>query len=97
MPPLSCLNTGFFIGTQDKLFIGQKALIPHALIEVQDSSGFSGKLCITREYPSAMSPWSNGILMQPAPYGTTANGGHQTALVSVAGQISRTPHRESGS
>jgi hypothetical protein len=36
-------------------------------------------------------PGPNGILMQPAPQGATADGGHQARLTNLSRQIRRTP------
>ena len=70
----SGLNAGLFIGRKDKLILLQRLALPDFLVKIQDATGFDGKLGITWEKPASVTPWSNGIFMQPAPNDTSCCG-----------------------
>ena len=88
------MDTGFFIGRKDELIILEEATIPDSFIEIQDSSGFAGKLGITRKDPRPIPPGANGIFMKPAPDGAVADGGNETGLPDLPAQIGHTPARQ---
>ena len=52
----ACLDAGLPIGRQDELVVLEVAAIPDSLIEVQDSSGFAGKLRVTRKNLGMITP-----------------------------------------
>lgn len=85
------LDTGLLIGRQHELIVLQGASIPQPSIKVQDAPGFFGEVRIAGEYPRAMLPRSNRILMEPAPYGALTYGRHKATLPSLPGYIGRTP------
>jgi len=85
------LNAGFFICGDNELIILQRLPFPCAGIQVQNATGFVGKVGIAREDPTAVIPGPNGILMQPAPQRAAADGRHQARLTSLSRQIRRTP------
>ncbi len=88
------LDTGFFISREDEFVILEGTTIPDAFIEVQDSSGFAGKLGIARKDPRPISPGANCILMKPAPYGTVADRSNKAGLPDPPTQIGDTPARQ---
>lgn len=96
MLPLSGLNAGLLVSGENK-FIGFKgSALPNSLIEIEDATGFVGKLRIAGKNPTTMFPGLNGIFMEPAPNGAAANRSHQAGLLSIVGQIGSTPPRQGG-
>jgi len=61
------LNAGLFIGGDHELIVFQRPLFPLAGVEVQYAAGFGGEIRIAGEYPTAVIPRPNRVLMQPAP------------------------------
>ena len=94
MTARSRLDAGFLIGAQDELIILKSTPIPHPVVKVQDSAGLAGEVGIARKDPRPVSPGSDGILMEPAPYGAIADGSDEAALTSFSGQFGHTPSRE---
>jgi hypothetical protein len=66
------LNAGFLICGNNELIVFQGLTFPFAGIQIQHASGFVGKVGIPRENPTPVIPGTDGILMEPAPIGTTA-------------------------
>ncbi len=83
MSPSAILNTGLLIGTQNKLILFEWFPVPNPVIEVENTSGFRGKTRISGENPTAMLPWFDGILIEPAPHCAAADGSYQTRLPDV--------------
>ncbi len=92
--PSPSLDTCLVIGTQNKFIFSQLLALPNPLVEVQDSSCFLGKLRVSGENPGTMLPRLDGILMQPSPYCTTAEGSHQARLAGISGNLRSTPTRK---
>jgi len=90
----SGLNAGFFIGAQNKVFFGKGLSIPEAMIQVQDAARLGCKLRVSRKDPRAVPPRADGVLVQPAPDGAVADGGHQAAILGIATQIRHAPTRQ---
>jgi hypothetical protein len=64
------LNTGLFIRQHHEVISAQWGLLPHALIQVKDTTGLGS---IARENPAAMLPGAQGIVAKPAPQGCAAD------------------------
>src|SRR5690242_5578444 len=94
MEAAACLDAGLFVGREDKFVLVQFLSLPLALVEIQNPTGFEGKLRIAWENPAAMLPRTNGVLMQPSPQRGVAQLGDQTALADVLSQLVQTPARE---
>src|ERR1035438_183004 len=65
----------------------QRLPLPLSLIESQHALRLGLKVRVTRENPTAVLPGPDGIFLQPAPEGSTADAGHQTATDNVPDQI----------
>jgi hypothetical protein len=76
---------------KDKFVVFEGMTVPYSFIEVKNSSCLTGKLRITRKNPRAISPRSNGILMEPTPDCAVTNRGHKTGLPNLSAQIGNTP------
>lgn len=85
------LNAGFFVRGDHELIILQGLPFPCAGIQIENATGFVGKVGIAREDPTAVIPGPNGILMQPAPKCAAADGSHQSRLTNLSRQIRGTP------
>jgi hypothetical protein len=72
----------------------QCAALPLAGIQVQHTTGFGSEIRITRKDPASVIPGANGILMQPAPQSTAADGCHQAALLDLLHQVGGAPAGE---
>ena len=94
MLPFSGLNAGFLISRQDKLIVAELFAVPNPLIKVEDATGFGSEIWISGENPTTMPPRLNSIFMKPAPYGTIADGSHETGLASVSGNVGCAPPRK---
>lgn len=91
---LAGLDGGFLIGGQDELIRAQGLTLPNALVEIQQAAGLGEKVRIAGKQPATMLPGPDGILMEPAPDGGPADGGHQARLTDLSGQIVVAPVRE---
>jgi len=85
------LDAGFLIGRQHELVVFERLPVPHSFIKIQDASRFQGKVGIPREYPRAVSPRADGILVEPSPHGAVADCGHEATLTSLSSQIGDAP------
>ena len=68
--------------------------VPLSFVQVQQPFGLQRKLRVAREDPTAVLPRSDGILVQPTPDGTAADGRHQPRASCLTGQFRRTPAGE---
>lgn len=94
MPPSPSLNAGLLIGTQHKFVLFESPAVPNPVIEIENPASFCGKTGISWENPAAMLPWFDGVLMQPAPYGATADGSYQARLPDIIDNIFSAPARK---
>jgi len=90
----SRLNTGFFVGAQNKLLFPKRLSIPKAMIQIQDAASLGGKQRVSRENPAAVSPRTDSVLVQPAPDGALADGGYQAAPLGITAQVRYAPARQ---
>src|SRR6266850_1278587 len=81
------LNAGLFIGGDDEFVIFQRPALPLPGVEIQQAAGLGGEVRVAREYPTAVVPRPNGVLIQPAPQRAAADRGNQTALLDLLNQI----------
>lgn len=88
---LAGLNGGFLIGGQDKLIRTQRLTFPKALVEIEQAAGLGEEVPVAGKQPAAILPGTDGILVEPAPDGGTADGGHQAGLTDLSGQIAVAP------
>lgn len=94
MSPSPSLDTGLLIGTQSKLILFERFFVPNPVIEIENFSGFSGKIWISGENPTPMLPRLDGVLMQPAPHCATANRSNETRLPDMIHNIFNAPARK---
>ncbi|MDX9787117.1 MAG: hypothetical protein RBT11_10085 [Desulfobacterales bacterium] len=59
------LNTGFFIGRNNKVIAAQGFPFPDAMMQIKESCGFLFEIRIAGPNPAAVTPGS--IFAQPAP------------------------------
>lgn len=90
----SGLDAGLFIGGQNKFIVLEQLLFPNPFVQIEDTTGFCGELRIARKDPAAVLPGTNGILVQPAPHGAVADGGHQARPTHFPCHIGGTPSRK---
>ena len=88
------LEAGFLIGREHQLVVFERLTVPRSFIEIQDATCFLGKVGITREYPRAVSPRADGILVEPSPHGAVADLGDKATLTSVSSQIGNAPAQQ---
>ena len=91
---LAGLDGGFLIGAHDELVPAEGLTLPNALVEIEQTAGLGEKVGIAGKQPATMLPGPDGILMEPAPHGGPADGGHQARLTELLGQIVVAPARE---
>ena len=82
---LAGLDGGFFIGAQDELIRAQGLAFPNALVEIEQTAGLGEKVRIAGKQPATMLPGPDGVLMEPAPDGGSADGSHQARLTDLSG------------
>src|SRR5215475_1265902 len=63
----SSLNTGFFVGGDDKLRALERFPLPDASVKIEDASRFASKIGIAWKAPTAVLPGTKGIGTQPTP------------------------------
>jgi len=85
------LNAGFLVRRQHELISLQCLSIPHPLVKVQHPTGLGLKLRVPREDPTAVLPWFDRVLVQPAPDRASADRGYQSRVSGAIGQLRRTP------
>ena len=73
---VASLDAGLLIGRYYELIDAQRFSIPLAGVQIQDASSFEGELGVPWKDPAAMVPGTDGILIEPAPDGLTADSGH---------------------
>ena len=91
---LAGLDGGFLIGAHDELIPAEGLTLPNALVEIEQTAGLGEKVRIAGKQPATMLPGPDGVLMEPAPDGGPADGGHQAGLTELLGQIVVAPARE---
>jgi len=85
------LNAGLFIGGDNEFVILQRSALPLSGVEIQYAAALGGEVRVAREYPTAVVPGPNGVLMQPAPQRAAADRGNQTALLDLLNQLTGAP------
>lgn len=85
----ACLDAGFLIGRKHEVIGFQGLAFPLPGVEVEDASRLLGELGVAREYPGAVMPRADGVLVNPAPHGFIADGGNDTTLLGIADDIRR--------
>ena len=86
---ISCLNAGFFVGTNYIIVISKWASFPYAIIKIQDTSCFLLKIRVPRKNPTAILPRLNSIFTQPSPnrgatyFSNNSTFGRQISYVSA--------------
>jgi hypothetical protein len=88
------LDAGLLIRGYDEFIILQRLIFPATGIQVQQPARLFGKLGITRENPAAVIPGTDGILVQPPPDRTAADGRNQASLTDLTGEIAGAPARQ---
>lgn len=85
------LNAGLFVGRDDVFVTLEGFAIPATGIQIQYSASLDGKGGITWKDPAAVTPRTNGILMEPPPDGAARDAGHQTGIANLAGYVRSVP------
>ncbi len=67
------LNAGLLVGTQNVLVREQRATFPFPMVQIEDPIGLGLKVRIAGKDPRASVPGAQRIVMQPPPYGATAD------------------------
>ena len=88
------LDAGFLVGRDDEFVAPKRFSVPHALVEVQDPSGFNGKVRISRKDPTAVLPRPDRIGMKPAPHGAVADRGDESRLADLSPEVGHAPTRQ---
>ena len=88
------MNTGLFVGREHEFIVLQILALPVTLLEVQNPTGFEGKIGSAWKQPTAMLPRTNGIFMQPAPKRRATHLGDQARGAHVLPQFVQTPAGE---
>ena len=86
------LNTGFLVGGNDEFSRSQFLAVPNPLIQVQDSPCLFGELRVTRENPTAVTPWLQCVSTQPAPQCCATHFGNDSLCNHFSPDVG---HRES--
>ena len=82
-----CLNAGFLIGTADEILIGQGFALPTATMEIENGARFGGELRVAWKHPALVSPWLDGIVVEPTPDGGVADVGDDPTVNDLASEI----------
>ena len=69
----SRLNAGLLVGRDYEVSSAQWRAFPNALVEIEDGTGVSRKIRITREDPTPMLPWAESVGAEPTPQGGAAD------------------------
>jgi hypothetical protein len=59
--PAAGLNAGLFVSGDDVVVSGQRSAFSDAFVQIEDRTGFVGKVGIAREDPASMLPGAKGI------------------------------------
>ena len=94
MTTLAGLDGGFLIGAHDELIRAEGLALPKALVEIEQTAGLGEKVGIAGKQPATMLPGPDGVFMEPAPDGGSADGSHQSRLTDLSGQILVAPAGE---
>lgn len=89
----SSLDAGLFIGTEDKFVVLKLLPVPNPFIEIKNPSGFDREERIPGENPRSMLPRTDGVFIEPSPYGALTDGCYDAALPGVSSDICSTPTR----
>ena len=81
------LDAGLLVGGDDKFITFEGFGFPAALIQIQNSVGLDGEGGVPREDPTAVVPRANGVFMEPPPNGTSRDGGNQTGMADLTGNV----------
>jgi hypothetical protein len=71
---------GLFVRTENELIPPEFTALPEALVEIQKSAGFLFEVWVSRKDPAAMLPRTDGVLVEPTPYGGIAEGSVRPVL-----------------
>ena len=85
------LNARLLIGRDHEVVSGQGALLPDALVEIEDPPGLGRKLRIARKDPAPVEPRPNRVVVQPAPDRAAADGCYQPGPLGFGGQLAHAP------
>jgi hypothetical protein len=88
------LDAGLLVGGDDELVLAQRLALPAARIQVQDAPGLGLELRVAREYPAAVLPRTDRILVQPTPHGAVADARNNAAVLCIAGHIGHAQPRQ---
>jgi len=81
------LNAGFFVRRNHIIVDTQRDSVPNASVEVENGTGLSGKVGITRENPAWMLPGTKGVSAEPPPQRRAADLCNQTLLNHVLSDL----------
>jgi hypothetical protein len=85
------LDAGLLVGRNDKFLAFEGFPLPGALIQIEDSVGLDSEGGVSRKDPTAVIPGPNGVFMEPSPDGTPGDGGNQTSIADLTGNVRGVP------
>ena len=74
-------------------FLQWRAL-PLTGVNIEDTAGLNGEVLVAREYPTAVVPRPDGVLVQPAQERTAVESSGRTAALNMLHQITEAPTGE---
>jgi hypothetical protein len=88
------LDAGLFVRTENELIGLEFTALPEALVEIQNSAGFLFEVWVSRKNPATVLPRTDGVLVEPTPYGGIAEGCCQTSAPHIRSEFGYTPTRK---
>jgi hypothetical protein len=88
------LDAGLFVRTENELIGPEFTALPEALVEIQKSAGFLFEVWVSRKDPTTVLPRTDGVLVEPTPYGGIAEGCCQTSAPHIRSEFGYTPTRK---
>jgi len=85
------LNPGLLVSGDDKFVVLEGFTFPGALVQIQNTVGLEGEFRVSREDPTAVIPGAKGVFMEPPPNSASGDGGNQSGLADLAGNVRSVP------
>jgi len=85
------LDAGLFIRTENELIGPEFTALPEALIEIQEPASLLFEVRVSGKDPTTVLPRTDGVLVEPAPYSSVAEGGCQASVPHMRSEFRHTP------
>jgi hypothetical protein len=85
------LNARLFVCTENELIGPELTALPETLVEIQEPASLLFKVRVSRKDPTTVLPWTDGVLVEPAPYRGVAEGGRQASVAHMRSEFRHTP------